>query len=493
MMRSMRTLLVALALNVPLASGALPDFMTGHRVVEYRNSIEDRYLLTGIPQEMAALEGGLAGPGWARTGQVFAVSDTSCSYCPQVVRFRGPYAHFYTANESEIEALDRPGSGWAREGVAFAVPNTPSSGRCLAPSVTVQRLQNGRGPHQVAHRYVTSAAERDAMLARGWLDEGPAFCVKPETRTPISTQEISFPLEGNIMNVAQCRNPLNTGACLAVSNLPTPSQALPWPGHPDSGAYGALIGPLPSTPGAGGTLVTSTNGAPTDRVFAFTRPAVPHFFGPTLGIHLDTAFRGPSPLSSVAAMHQFPASIIQGSDARFLPWRSQANDAELLVTAYVALNALILRGGGSHAYGHPSLDFIDQRSGRGLRFNALAYGTMDGSDFVARDADGLVIVGTTLRDSPYIRNVGSGSLKITQQGLRLHTTTGTPFYDGRFAFFMDRAEFTRVVNAARSVDPGLSADPGDYLLANVSFKNEISGDGKISVRLSDFTLSLLPR
>jgi hypothetical protein len=66
-------------------------------------------------------------------------------------------------------------------------------------------------------------------------------------------------------------------------------------------------------------------------------------------------------------------------------------------------------------------------------------------------------------------------------------------WGGYFEFRMDRAQFQRVIDAARTVDPALSSSPADYLVDNFHFNNEVYGDGEIGVNLADFTLELLRR
>ena len=58
---------------------------------------------------------------------------------------------------------------------------------------------------------------------------------------------------------------------------------------------------------------------------------------------------------------------------------------------------------------------------------------------------------------------------------------------------MNREEFSRVVQAARSVDPALSAEPDDYLLDNFHFNNEVYGDGEIGMNIAGFRLEIVPR
>jgi hypothetical protein len=487
---AVKAVLLVLALHAPAALAALPYWLAaGPTVVEYRNSLLDHYFLTASVEEMAAIDAGLAGPGWSRTGFTFGSAQPSGGYSAPVIRFRGisgvgPNSHFFTANWNEAESLEAPGSAWVREGDAFRVVPGPHCSHYLP----VYRLYNGRGPADPNHRYVTSAAERDAMLARGWLDEGVAFCAMREQRIPLQSYDGYFDLEGRIRPGAECENPaINLGGCMAVYNLDPPVRRLL---ATDTRYLGFLTWIRPEV-----FDLPSPSSPPSEHVFI--QRWEPTGYAPVVGIHLDTAHRGASRYSSVNPMYQLPTSGVPGAiDGPLFPWRPRTtgDESELLLTASVALPSLILRGSDSHLYGHTTLNFMDQRSGRRVHFNVLAYGTMDGADLVAPDTPGRkVIVGTTFRDSPWMRNLGSPTLKPGFLGLRLHTTIGSPFYSGRYGFIMNRHEFQNVLNAARSVDPALSPDPNDYLLDNFQFKNEVAGDGKIGVRLSDFGLHVMRR
>ena len=64
---------------------------------------------------------------------------------------------------------------------------------------------------------------------------------------------------------------------------------------------------------------------------------------------------------------------------------------------------------------------------------------------------------------------------------------------GRFEFRVDRAEFSRILAAARTLEPALSADPADYVFDDYHFNNEIAGDGEIGVTIADMGFRLLRR
>jgi len=149
---------------------------------------------------------------------------------------------------------------------------------------------------------------------------------------------------------------------------------------------------------------------------------------------------------------------------------------------------------GSAAYGHPTIELIDQRSGHHLYFTVITYGTppaVPAGDYLAPDVGtGKVIVGTTFRaDSPYGRSLGLPTLA-TPSGFVPPNPWG---WGGYFELRMDRDEFQNVLDAARTIDTALSPSPADYLIDNFHFNNEVYGDGEIGINLAGYTLQLLRR
>lgn len=123
----------------------------------------------------------------------------------------------------------------------------------------------------------------------------------------------------------------------------------------------------------------------------------------------------------------------------------------------------------------------------------LTYGTQppDDSDYLAADLfTGKVIVGTSLRAaSPYLRNFGLPTLR-----LPLGFVSQDPWGSGgAFEFRVDRAEFQRVLDAARRLDPALSPEPGDYILDNFHFNNDLYREGDLGLNFADFKLELIRR
>ena len=460
-------------------------------VAEFKNVHLNHYFLTANPEEMAAIDAGKSGPGWIRTGYGFIayMHDGWCGGCLPVNRFYGtpglgPNSHFYTAEAAEAEGLKRPGSGWSFESLEFAIA-VPQDGSCAA-GVPVYRLYNNRWMFNDSnHRYVTNASERAAMQAQGWIDEGARFCATGTAEIAIKTFRVSIPLDRKILPSALCENEnINLGSCMAVNNLPLPN---------------VVLGPYPYT--ATRKYFTRSTGMITDRVYApsvqapevAARGLFVHGEDLIWGLHVDSREKGASIYSSVNPLYQFRTTVpAGGADNRFFPWAGAEFETQLSVTAWVSVLRVNVRAADSHAYGHPTIEFIDQRSGRHLYFTVLAYGTVAGGDYLAPDvATGKVIVGTTFRDgSPYARNFGNRTLS---------TPSGTDDAAhgngalGSFEFRVDRAEFQRIVDAARTVDAALSPDPADYLVDKFHFTNEVVGDAEIGMQVGNFALRVMRR
>jgi hypothetical protein len=476
-------------------------------VVEYYNVYLNHYFLTATADEARAIEAGSAGPGWVRTGWSFDAYPPDPPrpygpyYCPPtgcgkpVSRFYGtpgvgPNSHFYTADPSEAAGLEQPGSGWTFERVEFSIDVPDATGQCMTGQVPVYRLYNNRWMYNDSnHRYVTDAGERARMVARGWIDEGPRFCAYGAAQIPIKSFRVAIDLEHKILPSATCEDEsVNRGPCMAVNNLPAPTTPYP------------ITVPF-TTPKA--FFDRTGMDVPFDYVLGAPDPSTspshvfvqaPYGFAGQvlLGIHVDTRDRGSSAYSSINPLYQFHTTAAPGTfDDRFFPFGPSESDTQLDVHYTLNVKTIETRGEGSAAYGHPTLEFIDQRSGHHLYFTVLTYGTVAPADYLAPDVGtGKVIVGTTYRpDSPYITSLGLPTLP-TPSGFVSPNFWG---WGGYFEFRMDRAQFQRVIDAARTVDPALSSSPADYLVDNFHFNNEVYGDGEIGVNLADFTLELLRR
>jgi alpha-tubulin suppressor-like RCC1 family protein len=150
------------------------------------------HFLTADGAEMTSIDTGGSGPGWSRTGRGFRVWLQGSSAPPDAVpvhRFyaRAPNSHFYTANDSEQQALraqnpaNDPRVGWAYEGIAF-YSILPIGGRCPADYFPVYRAYNNRfdtdpsrndGNHRISPSF--NDHQRSVQFL-GYVDEGIAFC-----------------------------------------------------------------------------------------------------------------------------------------------------------------------------------------------------------------------------------------------------------------------------------------------------------------------------
>ena len=149
--------------------------------VEYFAPSLGHYFITSDSSEIAALDSAEI-PGWARTGETFHVIPAAAqpTSALSVCRFYGlPQAglnsHFFTSLQSECQAVQQlwPNAWILESPDAFAVLPLAASGfDCPAGSVSLYRLYNNR--RDANHRYTTSPAIRDQMIAMGWLLEGDA-------------------------------------------------------------------------------------------------------------------------------------------------------------------------------------------------------------------------------------------------------------------------------------------------------------------------------
>jgi serine protease len=161
-------------------------------VVEFYNASLDHYFITADVHEIGDLDTGVH-MGWTRTGQTFnayAIDSTGSTGRRPVCRIYGqPSAgldsHFYSASPDECFATAvRFPYSWAIEADEVFELDLPdgTSGECPAGDIPVYRLWNGRTDSN--HRYTTSIAIRDQMIANHYISEGygangVALCALP--------------------------------------------------------------------------------------------------------------------------------------------------------------------------------------------------------------------------------------------------------------------------------------------------------------------------
>ena len=149
------------------------------------------FFLSSLGAEFDAILNGAIGGVWASSSNEFRLPRVADQIVP-VHRFFGVLetgaapSHFYTADEAEINALDRRIAAGARifnEGAVFNAPRSSvqPDGTALCPSpdlVPVRRLYSS--PKSLGapakYRYVTDASMALRLRASGWVDQGATFC-----------------------------------------------------------------------------------------------------------------------------------------------------------------------------------------------------------------------------------------------------------------------------------------------------------------------------
>ena len=150
------------------------------RAVEFYNAHLDHYFVSADADEIAALDSGVLS-GWTRTGESWNVFARPAGALPRgtpVCRFYGrPEAgldsHFYSGSTTECAAVaTRFGAAWLLESMDVFGAQLPdvTSGACPLFTSPVYRLYNNRA--DANHRFTTSLAVRQDMIARGWIAEG---------------------------------------------------------------------------------------------------------------------------------------------------------------------------------------------------------------------------------------------------------------------------------------------------------------------------------
>lgn len=151
--------------------GASPAIST---VVEFYNASLDHYFISTLSAEIAALDVGNIFKGWARTGQSFKAYLPATSGASPVCRFYLPPpfgdSHFYGRGVVECSQTAQNNPGFIEESTEVMDMFLPTEGVCPANTIPVYRVFDNRP--DVNHRYTTSRAIRDQMVAAGWIAEG---------------------------------------------------------------------------------------------------------------------------------------------------------------------------------------------------------------------------------------------------------------------------------------------------------------------------------
>jgi len=144
-------------------------------VVEYYNAALDHYFISARSEDIQVLDGGQL-PGWNRTGETFGAWPVYADGASPVCRYYIPPAsgdsHFFSASAAECREVAEKFPAFVLEDseVMFMPLPAAATGTCPPDTTPVYRVWNGRA--DTNHRYTTSRATRDAMIATGWIAEG---------------------------------------------------------------------------------------------------------------------------------------------------------------------------------------------------------------------------------------------------------------------------------------------------------------------------------
>ena len=495
--RCIRTVCLALcgiALPFPACAFLFPHYVT---VYEYLNENIGHYVLLSNPNEIAGVDAGAAGAGWRRTSYIFDAyqdhfvlnggeADVCRFYAP------GPNSHFFTANAAECNTLRNTNSGWIFEKIDFVV-DVPQNGRCQPGQSPIYRLYNNRWLFNDSnHRFTPVAVIRDQMLAKGWVDEGIAFCAGYSALVPASSFSVSTE---KVPAAKECENEsINLGPCVALNQLPEmPNVIQPFlpPFYVDQNPvydFGTdQITGYPDLTGWSGNLHSSQ--LPTNFV-AFEAHSFVKTGSNTFGLYVNSYERGTFTYTSINPLYQFTTTppLPGAQDLRISPWHDE-RPHDVVVSFKLEVRTIRRANPESHAYGHPTLQFIDAKSRRHFYFTLQTYGTVAPGDFLALDdSTGRPIVSTVFRSNPAFGTRLSGDfIPCTATAVSGSCAVQTPT---DFKFSINRSDFQGIVNAAQKIDPLLSGDVADYALANFHFNNEVYLDGELGLTLSNYKLEI---
>lgn len=181
------------------AALALAQAQTPVTVVEYYNRALDAYFITGRSNEQATLD---TVSDFQRTGMSFAALSASTaptSYsqiCRYYVNTAEPFtnSHFYGVRDTDCVFIANARiAGFVNEGLDFATALPTPVGCPASDAIPVFRtFRPAAGGKSSNHRYTVSTAIRDAMMARGWVNEGIAFCAASASSAALSPSLSSY-------------------------------------------------------------------------------------------------------------------------------------------------------------------------------------------------------------------------------------------------------------------------------------------------------------
>jgi hypothetical protein len=156
-------------------AAAPPPILTTAEAIEFYNASLDHYFISASQPEIEALDAGRF-VGWARTGQTINVYAEDAQIASPVCRFYLPPAygdsHFYSASSAECSQVAARFPYFVYESADVFRVDMPDTitGACPNGETPVYRVWNNRA--DTNHRYTTSRAIRDQMVAFGYVAEG---------------------------------------------------------------------------------------------------------------------------------------------------------------------------------------------------------------------------------------------------------------------------------------------------------------------------------
>jgi Repeat of unknown function (DUF5648) len=461
-----------------------PDVIT---VQEYVNDLTGHYFLVSDALEKQAVDSGAEGAGWHPTGFQFSAYGATTGRAPgNVCRFYapGPNSHFFTASPFECDLLrDHPELGWIYEGVRFEV-FVPVNGACAANLVPVHRFYNNRAQFgDTNHRYSGDDATRAEMQAKGWIDEGIAFCANSWFLVPARTFA-SMP--DAIRPLADCENEdLNHVGCVGLAGMAAdlPNRIGPYfppffiTTNPDwSNSFIDITGLYYD-------LYTAQ--APQDQAAVAAHSFVQRPGSATTGFHVSSLDRGSGAIVSMDSVYQFAtrAPVAGATDGRIAPFGGGLGH---FIELSFGVNAKTVKRANpqSHAWGGPMIEFRDVRSGKSIDVTLQTFGTIPPADFVGvmEPATGNVFVSTVFRADPSFGSRVKGDF--------VPCAGNSPCVLGFFEFRIGLEDFARVIDMARASNPALSADPADYILVNFRFRGGVFNDAELGMTLDTLKLDI---
>jgi len=169
--------------SITVGGGSAPAAVA---VVEYYNAVFDHYFITPVAVEIGLLDAKTPPfQDWSRTGFTFNgyVNATAPAGSVAICRFfNSTFApkssHFYAPHGLGCEATLSTFPDWKLEDDKLFNAMLPDAGGvCPAGTVPVYRLYNNGMGGAPNHRFVTSLAERQTMIGKGYVPEGSGIGV----------------------------------------------------------------------------------------------------------------------------------------------------------------------------------------------------------------------------------------------------------------------------------------------------------------------------